>query len=239
MDKLQKKYEKEINEMVETTRRVGEIGYVTSHGGNLSYKISSEHILITPTKVVKRKMTFNDIVIIDFEGNIIYSQNGHKPTGETPMHLNIYNLRPDLNGIVHAHPPYLTGFSLTDSTILEKALLPEPSIEIGPIISIPYAEPISEDLAKQFEKHIHKSNAWLMKNHGIAVGSSEGVGRALDILEMTEMMAISVSTASKLGEINTIPISEVEKLDNTIRTRNIPRPGDPERIKSLKDLYNS
>lgn len=238
MNKLQKQYEEEINEIVETTRRLGEIGYVTSHGGNLSYKISSEHILITPTKVVKRKMTFNDIVIIDMEGNTIFSHNGHKPTGETPMHTSIYKLRPDLNGLVHAHPPYLTGFSMTDSSILEKALLPEPIIEVGPIISIPYAEPISEDLAQQFEKHIHKSNAWLMKNHGITIGSSEGVGRALDILEMTEMMAISVSVASKLGEINTIPAKEVEKLDNTIRIRNIPRPGDPEKIKSLKDLYS-
>ncbi len=238
MNRLQRKYRNEINEIVAATKRSGEIGYVTSHGGNLSYKMPSGHILITPTKVVKRKITFNDIVIIDGEGNVLYSHNGYSPTGETPMHIGIYKLRPDLNGLVHAHPPYLTGFSMTDNSILEKALLPEPVIEVGPVVSIPYAEPISEELAQQFEKHIHKSNAWLMRNHGITVGSSEGVGRALDVLEMTEMMAISVSVASNLGKVNTIPHDEIVKLDNTIRIRNIPRPGNPEIYTSLKGLYS-
>ena len=183
-------------------------------------------------------MTFDDIVIADLDGNTVYSGNGHKPTGETPMHTKIYKLRPDINALVHAHPPYLTGFSMTDSRILESPLLPEPVIEAGPIVSIPYAEPISNDLANLFEEHIHKSNAWLMKNHGITVGSTEGISRAMDILEMTEMMALSVSVALNAGKISTIPIEEVEKLDNTIKALGIPRPGNPALYKSLKSIYS-
>jgi len=238
MDALQKRYEDQINELVESARRLGDLGYVTSHGGNLSYKVDAETVLITPTKVVKRKMTFADIVIVGGTGEVRYAGAGRKPTGETPMHLHLYRLRPDLTGLVHAHPPVLTGFSMVDCHLLEKPLLPEPVIEVGPVVSVPYAEPISDALARQFEASAHKSNAWLMQNHGVTIGSAEGVGRALDLLEMVEAMAMSVSVAMRLGKPMTeISREEVGNLENTMKTRNMPRPGDPRKIKSLQQLY--
>lgn len=57
--------------MVESACRLGDIGYVTFHSGNLSYKVSDDHIIITQTKIVKRKMTFDDIVIITIKGDIL------------------------------------------------------------------------------------------------------------------------------------------------------------------------
>lgn len=238
MDPLQKKYEAPIHELVEASRRLGELGYVTSHGGNLSYKVDGETVLITPTKVVKRKMTFADIVIVGANGDVRHAAAGRKPTGETPMHLHLYRLRPDLTGLVHAHPPVLTGFSMVDSDLLEKPLLPEPVIEVGPVVTVPYAEPISDALARQFEAAAHKSNAWLMKNHGVTIGSAEGVGRALDLLEMIEAMAVSVSVAMGLGKpLTVIPKAEVGNLENTMKTRNMPRPGDPRTIRNLQQLY--
>ena len=95
-------------------------------------------------------------MILDVNGNVLFSDNDRKPTGETPMYIRILNKRPDIKGLVHAHPPVLTGFSLTDTDLLSKPLLPEPILEVGPVISVEYAEPVFEKLAIEFDKVIHK-----------------------------------------------------------------------------------
>ena len=237
MSGLRTQYGAQIEELAEAARRLGTLGFVASHGGNLSYRVSEDHILITPTKVVKRKMRPDDIVVVNGEGQLVDALNGRRPTGETPMHVQIFRLRPDLNALVHAHPPILTGFSMVDTDLLQRPLLPEPVLEIGPVILIPYAEPISEALARQFDAHVHRSNAWLMQNHGITLGSSEGVERALELLEMTEAMAMSVHVASTLGPVTAIPKDEVRNMETTLATRNMPRPGDPRRVRDLVHLF--
>jgi len=234
---LRIKYRREIRALAASARRLGELGYVTSHGGNLSYRVSEEHVLITPTQVVKRLMQPKDIVIVTMNGDLVSARRGRRPTGETPMHLMILRGRPDLNGVVHAHPPILTGFSMVDTGTLGKPLLPEPILEIGPIVEVPYAEPVSEDLARQFKPRLHLSNAWLMRNHGVTIASSEGVARAVDFLQMAEAMAQSAAVAATIGPMTTIPQDEVENMERTLATRRMPRPGDPRRIQSLTMLY--
>ncbi len=238
MDNLQKKHENNINELVEASVRLGEIGYVTSHGGNLSCRVDEDTVLITPTKVPKRSLTFNDIVIIDMDGEVKFAGNGRRPTGETPIHLNLLRQRPDIKGLVHAHPPILTGFSLLDEEYLSAPFLPEPVIELGPVLYVPYAEPLSRELAAAFDGAIKKSNAFLMRNHGVMICSPEGPPRALELLEMLENMALSVFVAASLGKVNRIPSPEVDKLERTIRTRELPFPGAPGIIKKLSKAYN-
>ncbi len=237
MNELQKKYVREIEELVETSVRLGQIGYVTSHGGNISFRVDNNVILITPTKVPKRKIKFDDIVIINLEGKILYAREGRQPTGEAPMHTRIFKKRPDINGLIHAHPPVLTGFAISNSNILSRPLLPEPIIEVGPILTVKYAEPISDELAASFDEIIHKSNAFLMKNHGVMICSTEGVERALELLEMIESLAFSVFVASFIGKIDEISKSHVRDLARTIKKRKQSMAGDPRFIKNITELY--
>lgn len=237
MDDIQKRYEKEINELVQASVWLGEIGYVSSHGGNLSYRVEEDVVLITPTKVPKRKLTFDDMVIINFDGKILFSGNGRSPTGETPIHLNIFRKRPDIKGLVHAHPPVLTGFSLLDDEMLSRPLLPEPIIELGPVTYVNYEEPLSQRLAAAFDSTVDRSNAFIMKNHGVMICSPEGVSRAVELLEMLENMAYSVFVAASMGKVNEISMDEVDKLERTIKTRNLPMPGKPGSVKRLRDAY--
>ena len=237
MNRLQKQYSSEIETLAETSRRTGDLGYATSFGGNLSCKVADGIILITPTKVAKRLMRFEDIVIMSGSGELLYAEHGRKPSGETPMHTRLYELRPDIDAIVHAHPPVLTGFSLTDCDILSRPLLPETIIEVGPVLPVNYAEPISQALAAQFEMVAAKSNVWLMKNHGVTIAGRDGVARTLDLLEMTEALAVSVAAALAAGGVIEIAREEVENLENTMRDRDIPCPGDPRVISKLTDIY--
>ncbi len=126
---------------------------------------------------------------------------------------------------------------MTESKILTRPILPEVVLEVGPVLPVPYADPISEALAAEFDAVVAKSNAWLMKSHGVMIASSEGVGRALELLVMTEVMAVGVAAGLAAGKIDEIPMKDVEDLEKTMSTRNMPRPGDPRVIKKLTDLY--
>lgn len=237
MHELQKKYEEQIVELAEACVRVAELGYVTSHGGNLSYRVAEDVVLITPTKVAKRKITFEDVCIIDMQGNVLYAKEGRKPTGESPFHLRILNKRPDVKGIVHAHPPVMTGFAIANTDLLARPTLPEPIIEVGPMVMVDYAEPLSDELAEMFDDKLEHANAFLMKNHGALVTSPDGVERALEFFEMMEAAAISVLVAELLGGSDLIPEHEVKNLERTMKTRNLPMPGARGKVGGLLELF--
>ncbi len=101
-------------------------------------------------------MTFDDICIINLEGQILYAFEGKKPTGETPFYLRIFKNRADVKGIVRAHPPIIMGLSLTDSDIMQYPILPEVVLEVGPILDVAYATPLSEELSQNLDCVINK-----------------------------------------------------------------------------------
>lgn len=237
MHPLQVRYQAAIEELAETSRRLAALGYVSSQGGNLSVRLEEDLFAITPTKVAKRKIVFEDICLVNSNGEVQFAAPGRKPTGEWPFHLRIFKNRPDLKAIVHAHPPVLTGFAIAGGDLLEKAFLPEPIIEVGPMVMVPYAQPLSDELAEQFDAVIHRSNGFLMENHGAVMCSPEGVERALDFLEMMEAMGVSILVAQALGNLKTMTPEAVEGMANVLRIRNMVIPGDPRHIKSLLDLY--
>ncbi len=237
MSGFQEEYREQIEELVEASVRLGELGYVASHGGNLSYRIEEKLVLITPTKISKRKISFEDIVAVDFQGNTVFAEKNRKPTGESPFHLRILKQRPDVNAVIHAHPPILTGFAIGNPKILSRPHLPEPVIEVGPLLEVDYAEPLSEELARTFDRVIAKANAFIMKNHGCLICGREGVFRTLEMLEMLETTAYSLFVALMTGKAEEIPEQGVKDLEKTMRTRNLALPGKPGFVKGLKELY--
>ncbi len=237
MTPFQKQYEAQIAELAKASNRLAEVGFVTSQGGNLSLRADENVVLITPTKVAKIAITFEDICAVDMTGKVLYAKEGRKPTGEWPFHVRIMNKRPDVKGIVHAHPPILTGFAIAGGDWLQMPFLPEPVIEVGPMIMVPYAEPLSEQLALNFDSVIEKSNGFLMENHGAVMVSPEGVWRAIEFLEMMEAAGKSILVAKTLGNPKSIPAADVKNLENVIRIRNMPMPGLPGVVKSLTDIF--
>ena len=237
MHPFQQQYHNQINELVKAANRLAEIGFVTSQGGNLSMRVAEDVLLITPTKVAKMAITFEDICAVDMQGHVLYAKEGRKPTGEWPFHVRIMNKRPDVMGIVHAHPPILTGYAIAGGDLLQRAFLPEPVIEVGPMIMVPYAEPLSDQLAENFDSVIDQSNGFLMENHGAVMISPEGIWRALELLEMMEAAGKSMLVAQMLGNLKTIPTADVKNLENVIKIRNMPMPGLPGAVSSLTDIF--
>ena len=237
MNDIQIKYKTQIEELLECCRRCAELGYVSSAGGNLSCRVDADLALITPTKTMKRTMRFEDICVVDLSGKTVFAPDGKKPTGETPFHIRILRKRRDLMAVVHAHPPYMTGFAIANSELLSKPYLPEPVIEAGPILTIPYETPVSDALSEKFDAVIERSNVFLLENHGAVVCSPRGITDAVEMLQMCECMAQSVFVAYMLGNAKPIAADKMGGLDEVISARNLSMPGKSGLFKSASALY--
>lgn len=238
MNSYQEKYYHQIQNLVAACHRCAQLNYVTSSGGNLCVRVDENVLLITPTKTLKRTMRFEDICVIDLDGNILFAPEGKKPTGEWPFHTRIMKNRPDINAIVHSHPPVLTGFAIANTDLLTKAFLPEPIIEIGPILMVPYETPLSEKLSEQFDTVIHDSNGFLMENHGAVFCSPIDITDAVELLNMAECMATSILVSKLLGNAKPIDHAHVKEMDEVIRIRNLKMPGATGKFSSASELYN-
>ena len=96
------KYAREIQEFTAVCRRLSDLMYVTSHGGNLAYRLEEDLILMTPTRVCKSQVAADDVVFIDLGGRTV--EGCREPTGEKPMYLNFFRDRPDVRSVIHCHP---------------------------------------------------------------------------------------------------------------------------------------
>ena len=97
------------DQIVRYGRMLHECGFVAATDGNLSVRLSDNRILSTPTCMSKGAMRPSDLVIVDMEGRVVSGKRN--VSSEIGMHLLIYRLRPDVKGIVHAHPTTATGFA--------------------------------------------------------------------------------------------------------------------------------
>lgn len=238
MHTLQAQFQTRIKEMVEACHACAARQYTTSHGGNLSWRVAPNVVLITPTKVTKGKVQFDDVVLVDMERRILFAKEGRRPTGEVYIHLGIYRKRPDIASIIHAHPAWLTALALSKPELLAKPLLPEPIVEIGPVAVTEYAQPLTEELAATFDPFIERYNAFIMKNHGAVTLSVEGIGRCLEMMDILEMTAKSAAIAEMLGGAKNLSKKEVEGLAEVMQTRKLAMPGMPGKVQRLTDLYD-
>jgi L-fuculose-phosphate aldolase len=145
-------------------------GLTTTSGGNVSVMDESGDIWVTPSAVDKGSLRASDIVVVRKDGTI---EGRHKPSSEYPFHKAIYDRRPDIKAIVHAHPPALVSFSIVRQ-IPNTNIIPQAKYVCGDIGYAPYELPGSEDLgaviAAEFEKGF---KALIMENHGTVVGGTD------------------------------------------------------------------
>jgi L-fuculose-phosphate aldolase len=234
--KLLKKYASQVDTFLTVCGRLAQALYVTSCGGNMAWKLEDDLLLITPTQMNKGDVCPEDVVFIDLSGKVVEGQR--RPTGETPMYLRFFNMRPDIVSVIHCHPPCICALAISKGkNWLMRPLYPETIIEVGPSPMVPYGEPLTEKLASNFEPFLIKYNSFIMENHGLVIMTREGVKQTMMSVELLEMSARSVLLALQVGDIKELDRTSVKDLDNTMRTRNLPLVGAPGVNKSLEELY--
>ena len=199
---------KHREEIVRYGRTLHERGLVAAMDGNLSVRLKGERILVTPTCVSKGNMRAADMVVVDMEGQRVSGRRN--VTSEIGMHLLIYRMRPDIQAIVHAHPPTATGFA-TAGIALTQPLVCEVVMGLGCIPLARYGTPGTSELARTLEPFVPHYDAILMSNHGV-VAYGDTLERAYMKMETVEHFAQIALVTHLLGRQQPLQEVEVQKL---------------------------
>lgn len=126
------------------------------------------------------------------------------------MHLAVYAKRPDVNAVIHAHPPITTALTVA-GVELAQCVIPEVVITMGRIPTADYATPCTEEGAEVVRRMIRETDAIILDRHGsLTVG--ETLEAAYFKLEKLEHAAHVTATAKMLGQVKVLPEGEVQKL---------------------------
>jgi len=191
-------------QIVSFGKKMYEQRLVVAIDGNISVRMKTDKIIITPAATCLGTLDFNHMIHVDAEGKTA-SGNLH-PSSDLPLHLEIYRQRPDVMAVIHAHPPILTAFTISGED-LSTPVLPEMVLMFGEIPVAPYATPSTEESAEAVKDLIKKHDAIILDHHG-AVTVGETLKDAYCRLEKIEQSAYILYTAKQLGGIK--PLSEAE-----------------------------
>lgn len=175
--------------------RIYDYGMTTTSGGNLSILDDNGDIWITPSGIDKGSLTPKDIICVKPDGTI---EGIHKPSVELPFHIKIYQKRPDIKAIIHAHPPALVAFSIVRK-IPNTRLIPDAHLLCQPVGMAEYGLPGSEDLGNKIAAKFEEGcKTVMLENHGVVVGS-EDLFKAFMAFETLDFCARLEINASILG----------------------------------------
>ncbi len=191
------------DQIVMIMKRIYEYGMTTTSGGNLSIKDENGDIWITPASVDKGSLTAGDIVRVEPDGTV---SGKHRPSSELPFHQATYKQRPDMNAVLHAHPPALVSFSIIRK-IPDTSLVPNANFICGEVGMAEYGLPGSDDLGEKIGRVFKRGiNTVLLENHGVVV-VGEDLFKAFMAFETLDFCARLEIDARRLGT----PISLTSK----------------------------
>lgn len=200
-------YESEKAAIVEVGLRLHQGGLVPATAGNISVRVANGH-LITASGVGKGSLTADQVIFVDHEGH--KPKSGAPVSSEDLMHLEIYRRRPDVQAVIHAHPPTATAFAVAHMP-LDPWILAEAVVVLGTVPLTRYATPGTAELAKIVAEGLGKGNAALLANHG-AITVGQTLTQAHHRMETLEHVARVAVMARLLGSTRALSSSDVDRL---------------------------
>jgi L-fuculose-phosphate aldolase len=197
-------------EIIRVTRLVCSQGLARSSDGNVSARLDGGRVLITPRGLYKMEMATEDLVIIDEGGQLLAGKPGRQPTTEYGLHLEVYRQRPELQAVLHAHPPYTTALSIAGLPF-PTDYMPEVLVMLGPVPTAPYARPGTPALGESIRELIRSHDNIVLSHHG-TVSAARTLEQALMALERMEATAHTYFLARALGDPLPLPRAELEEL---------------------------
>ena len=183
-------------------------GLVSANEGNLSVRLGRREVLCTASLVCKGFMRPRDLCRVDMSGRQLA---GKRPvSSELGLHLAIYAGRPDVNAIMHCHPPHALAFAITGEAI-PIGILPEAELFLGDVPAIPYVQPGSAELGSTVRSQIGTANTVLLANHG-AVSCGADLETAWLRAEILEAYCRVLFLARQLGPLRKLSPQQVAEL---------------------------
>jgi L-fuculose-phosphate aldolase len=196
------------DQVVAVCRRLYDRGLIAGQDGNVSVRLRSGHILVTPSGLSKVDVTPEVLVELTPEGSQVTP--GPAASSEVGMHLRIYRERPDVRAIVHAHPPVATAFGVAGRDFMD-ALLPEVIFHLGRVPLVPFALPGTPALGDAMAPYLADHDAFLLASHGATT-----VGPTLRLahqrMESLEHAARILHAAAQIGPVTPLRAEDIAAL---------------------------
>jgi L-ribulose-5-phosphate 4-epimerase len=163
-------YEKEREEVRIAGTKLDRYGLIALSGGNVSLRLPSGEILVTPSGMIYEDMVPSDVLVMDIEGKIIEGERA--PSVDTVALLYIFKKMPHINAVIHTHQPFATAVGLVADE-LPCVVTTLPNATKGPVKVCPFSSAASIDMGIQTVNNAGSTLAVILKSHGvIAIGTS-------------------------------------------------------------------
>jgi L-fuculose-phosphate aldolase len=212
-------------ELAATSRRLHQLGWVANHDGNISVRLTGDRLLITPTAVSKGDVDADMLLVVDLEGKVL--EGRRKPFSELELHLAAYRARPEVEVVLHAHPPHATAWGLVGLELAPLAM-PELVVSLGERIpTLPRAMPRTREAVTLVEQASAQGDAMLLQGNG-ALTLGVDLEQALLRMELVEHYARILSAARALGPVPPLPAGDLAALLEARKKAGLgPRPTKP------------
>ena len=217
-------------EIVRVGHLMYERGLVVGIDGNISARIDEAHVLCTPSGLCKGTMTPEQLIVVNMDGQKVgpgtAANHDLRPTSEVMMHLEAYRQRPDVGGVVHAHPPITVALSIAGVSLAD-CMLPEVIVNLGLVPTTEYATPASQENVEAIRDLIANHDGMILQRHGtLTVGHTPW--EAYIRLESLEQVARITLILQQLGRGDPLPPEHIEKLLEQRRKMGFAHPGEDE-----------
>jgi len=195
-------------EMVELCSYMQQKGFFPGTSGNVSVRLGGGRFLITPSGQRKDTLSEDSLTAVDSGGNVL--EGDGKASSELKMHLFSYSKRSDVNAIVHAHPPFSTGFAAAGLP-LDRPVLPEAILILGSIPLVEFGTPSTWEVPQSLEPYLSSHDVFLLSNHG-ALALGRDLREAAHRMETLELFAQVIVIARMLGGEKLLTREQLQKL---------------------------
>ena len=200
-------FDTQKQEVLNAALKLDRYGLIALSGGNVSCRMDSGEVLVTPSGMIYDDMVPEDILVVDLDGNIIEGER--KASVDTEALLYIYKNMPQVNAVIHTHQPYATGLGLVMDE-LPCNLSTMANATEGPVAVAEYGDPGSLSMGVEAVKAIGDRLAVVLKHHGvIAVGRD--LRQALFscvYLEEAKTVSVALSTGMPMATMTQEQIDE-------------------------------
>jgi L-fuculose-phosphate aldolase len=179
-------------------RIIYERGFAAANDGNISMRLPQGGFLCTATMQSKGWLQPDDLCVVDENGDQISGKR--KRSSEIMLHLEVYRHRPDVNAVVHCHPPHATAFAIAREPI-PQCILPEVEIFLGEVPTARYETPGSRAFSESIIPFVKESNVMVLANHGTL-----SFGRSMELAwwftDILDAYCRALILAKQLGRIH-------------------------------------
>lgn len=201
-------FESEKQEVLNAALKLDRYGLIALSGGNVSWRMPSGEILVTPSGMIYDDMVADDVLVVDIEGNIL--EGTRKASVDTEALLYIYKMKPEVNAVIHTHQPYATGLGLVMDEIPCNLSTMANATE-GPVAVAEYGDPGSLSMGIEAVKSIGDRLAVVLKHHGvIAVGRDlrQALFSCVYLEEAAKTVAVALATGQEMATMTQDQIDE-------------------------------